>query len=191
MDATGRLVVAGFTQGAVPFPTTQPANSFVQNYVANGDGFVVALDASDNLRWGTCLGDDGVDRTVSVRVSGSHYVVFGSTDSEFYWPIKDGGANAYDQDTLRGFGDLTLAEFDLDGGLQWSTYIGGAGYDYTEDDISDPLAVDGDGNVVTSRLLTPEGYTLTADSALTCATRALSEGLPAGFLTPSRAFGAD
>jgi len=48
-----------------------------------------------------------------------------------------------------------------------------------------------DGRVVTSRLRGPEGYTLTADTAIRIAQRVLAGDAPAGFQTPSRAYGAD
>ena len=47
------------------------------------------------------------------------------------------------------------------------------------------------GAVVTSRLQGPEGYTLTADTAVRCVQRVLAGDAPVGFQTPSRAFGAD
>ncbi len=45
------------------------------------------------------------------------------------------------------------------------------------------------GKTVVSRLRGPEGYTLTADTAVRCAMRALSGDAPPGFQTPSRAYG--
>jgi short subunit dehydrogenase-like uncharacterized protein len=50
---------------------------------------------------------------------------------------------------------------------------------------------DGAGHRVTLRMRTPEGYTLTADSALAATRRILAGGIPPGALTPSKAFGAD
>lgn len=50
---------------------------------------------------------------------------------------------------------------------------------------------DARGNVATSRLVAPEGYTLTARTAVRSARRVLDGGVATGFLTPSRAFGAD
>jgi short subunit dehydrogenase-like uncharacterized protein len=46
-------------------------------------------------------------------------------------------------------------------------------------------------NRVTLRMRTPEGYTLTADSALASTLKILQGNVPAGALTPSKAFGAD
>ena len=52
-------------------------------------------------------------------------------------------------------------------------------------------AADARGTVVRSRLETPEGYTLTAQTGLDIARRAASGDIKPGFQTPSRAYGAD
>ncbi len=52
-------------------------------------------------------------------------------------------------------------------------------------------ACDTAGNRVVSRLIAPEGYTLTARTAIAAAQRILAGGVPTGFQTPSLAFGAD
>lgn len=52
-------------------------------------------------------------------------------------------------------------------------------------------AVDADGTVVRSRLRAPDGYTLTAMTAVEAAGRVLAGGVATGFRTPSTAFGAD
>lgn len=50
---------------------------------------------------------------------------------------------------------------------------------------------DGRGRSATSRLRTPESYTLTARTAVACARRVLGGDVAPGFRTPSGAFGAD
>ena len=50
---------------------------------------------------------------------------------------------------------------------------------------------DDNGNVCTSRLRTPEGYTLTALTSLLILKRVLNGDAPAGFQTPAKAYGAD
>ncbi|HYW32986.1 MAG TPA: saccharopine dehydrogenase NADP-binding domain-containing protein [Gemmatimonas sp.] len=47
------------------------------------------------------------------------------------------------------------------------------------------------GRTVVSRLRGPDGYSLTADTAVRCAMRALRGDAPVGFQTPSRAYGTD
>lgn len=53
------------------------------------------------------------------------------------------------------------------------------------------VASDEDGNVAEARLRTPEGYTLTAMTALGICERVLAGEAPVGFQTPSLAYGAD
>jgi short subunit dehydrogenase-like uncharacterized protein len=50
---------------------------------------------------------------------------------------------------------------------------------------------DADGRRAVTRLRTPEGYTLTARTAVEAVRRVLAGEAPAGFQTPSRAYGAD
>lgn len=52
-------------------------------------------------------------------------------------------------------------------------------------------ATDANGAVVRSRLTAPNGYTLTALAAVRAAERLMAGGVPVGFLTPSKAFGAE
>jgi short subunit dehydrogenase-like uncharacterized protein len=52
-------------------------------------------------------------------------------------------------------------------------------------------AVAADGRRAAARLRTPNGYTLTARTAVHLAMKALGHNAPAGFQTPSRAYGAD
>jgi short subunit dehydrogenase-like uncharacterized protein len=52
-------------------------------------------------------------------------------------------------------------------------------------------ACDASGQVVTSRLVTPDGYTLTAKTAVLAARAVVDGRATPGFQTPSRAFGAD
>lgn len=52
-------------------------------------------------------------------------------------------------------------------------------------------ARDDEGNVAAARMRTPEGYSLTAETALEIGRRAAAGGVPHGFATPSMAFGPD
>jgi short subunit dehydrogenase-like uncharacterized protein len=47
------------------------------------------------------------------------------------------------------------------------------------------------GETMVSRIRAPQGYTLTADTAVRCATRVLGGDVSAGFQTPARMWGAD
>jgi short subunit dehydrogenase-like uncharacterized protein len=52
-------------------------------------------------------------------------------------------------------------------------------------------ARDGAGRAFAARLAAPEGYTLTAHSGIRAVEKMLTGGVPVGFQTPSKAFGAD
>jgi short subunit dehydrogenase-like uncharacterized protein len=52
-------------------------------------------------------------------------------------------------------------------------------------------ARDADGNSVESRMQVPEGYTLTALTALNIAEKILAGNVTPGFQTPAKAYGAD
>jgi len=52
------------------------------------------------------------------------------------------------------------------------------------------LVEDGEGGKAVARWKGPDGYTFTAHAALNAVTRVLEGGIPTGFQTPSRAFGA-
>jgi saccharopine dehydrogenase (NAD+, L-lysine-forming) len=52
-------------------------------------------------------------------------------------------------------------------------------------------AEDSEGHRVVSRLVTPEGYTVTAHAALAAVEGVLAGAAPSGYQTPASAFGAD
>lgn len=145
LDAQGRLYIVGNSLGDLPLPATQPNGAFVQPYADNGDGFIVGLDGDDDLRWATFVGDTAFDALRGVRCTGDRVITVGYSFSPGYEPIADGGPFAYDQDSLRGPSDVTVAEYDLNGAVQWGTFIGGP-----EDDVleaNDALAVNAEGDV--------------------------------------------
>jgi hypothetical protein len=145
LDPQGRLIFVGTTEGPLPQPTTQPAGALAQAYTAGGDGFVVALDASDDLRWTSHIGGSSIDNLSSVRATATKFVVVGHTVSDDFEPILPGDSLAWAQDSLAGVNDLAVMEFDHEGALLWGTLIGGSGADVIE--ATDPLAVDVNGNI--------------------------------------------
>jgi hypothetical protein len=100
VDAQGRIYVVGATTSA-DFPTTQGA---LQETRGGGqDGFLVILDASGTLLYGTYLGGAGSDnaRGVDIGPDGGVYIVGGTASDDF--PITAGvvqGQRAGDQDAF-------------------------------------------------------------------------------------------
>ena len=163
IDDQDRLFLSGFCEfGDVPFPTTQPVGAFVQAYSVGVDGFVVGLDANDDLRWATFVGDAGYDEVRSIRIVDDRLIAVGYTSSPEYQPILDGGVSAFDQDSLIGASDISVAEFDLDGGLHWGTLICSPGFDLL--DANEPLALNKQGDVYLIGTSSSMNFPVVADS---------------------------
>ncbi|MBK6341098.1 MAG: hypothetical protein IPF41_00555 [Flavobacteriales bacterium] len=147
LDSLGRLVIAGGSQGTMPQPANQPPGAYIRPHSGGVDGFIIALDVSDNLRYTTHVGDEQTDRLWKVQCHGNRIIAVGTSDSPGFEPILDGGANAYDQpDYADGGGDLVLVEFTLDGDVQWGTFIGWEGIEYV--DGKNILEIGPSGNIV-------------------------------------------
>ncbi|NNF37760.1 MAG: hypothetical protein HKN71_03780 [Gemmatimonadetes bacterium] len=98
VDAQGRIYVVGATSSP-DFPTT--AGALQQNLGGGQDGFLVILDASGTLLYGTYLGGSGSDnaRGVDIGPDGGVYIVGGTASDDF--PITTGAVQeqrAGDQD---------------------------------------------------------------------------------------------
>jgi hypothetical protein len=106
VDAQGRIVVTGYTNGNLD-------GAHAGN--ATDDAFVVQYDATGNQRWLKQFGVPGVaDRSYSVAVDGAGIYVGGYTKGAL------GGANAGDKDVF-------VARLDGDGGQVWLRQVGSAG----------------------------------------------------------------
>jgi hypothetical protein len=101
------------------------------------DAFVAKLSPSGALLWNTFLGGAGDDAAHSIAVDsvGNVYIAGWSTDS---WgsPVRG---------FLGGSYDVWAAKLNTNGGLQWSTFLGG-----DQNDTSGAIAVDASGNVYVS-----------------------------------------
>ncbi|HEX8150790.1 MAG TPA: SBBP repeat-containing protein [Pyrinomonadaceae bacterium] len=127
VDASGNAYVTGVTE-TTDFPVTpgafQPASG------GANDGFVTKLNASGSaLVYSTYLGGDNTEwsRSVALDAAGAAYVVGGTSSTDF--PVK----NAL-QPAKKGFEDVFLTKLAPDGkALEYSTYLGGTGYEYGYD----------------------------------------------------------
>lgn len=126
LDGSGGIVVTGET-----FSTTLPlsiSGPMGQSSGA-GDGFVAKWNegtggSSVNLVFSLFLGGSGSDAAAQVATdSERNFYVVGTTGSANF-PTH----NPY-QATLRGTHDAFAAKFDPAGGLIYSTYLGGTGYE--------------------------------------------------------------
>ena len=147
IDGSGNAYVTGYTTSTDYDITTgayQTTNAGIWNV------FVTKLNATGTgLVYSTYIGgsDDGGGYSIAIDGSGNAYVM-GYTNSTNY-PITPG---AY-QTTHAGNGDVFVTKLNATGtGLDYSTYLGGSGYD-----IGNSIAIDGSGNAYVT------GYSLSTD----------------------------
>ena len=104
---------------------------------ANFDVFVAKLSPGGMLIWNTFLGGDGDDMSHSIAVdSAGNVYVAGTTNLTWGSPVR-----AYQG----GMHDVWAAKLDTNGGLQWSTFLGG-----DQSDTPWAIAVDASGNAYVS-----------------------------------------
>ena len=131
LDATNNVYVTGWTT-ATDFPLSNAVQSVFggSGPLGVGDAFVVKLNATGtSLLYSTYLGGDQDEfgEGIAVDADGSAYVR-GLTTSTNY-PTT---ANAF-QTSFKGQSDAFVSKLDSNGGLIYSTYLGGSGgvnYDF-------------------------------------------------------------
>ena len=125
VDGTGNALVAGMTRSG-DFPV---ASAYDSTY--NGgtyDVFVAKLSPSGSRLWATFLGGNDWDdaHRIAVDRSGNAFVTGVTISTDF--PTT----NAYDS-TFNGDRDAYVTKLNPSGGLVFSTYLGGNGYDFGND----------------------------------------------------------
>ena len=132
-DRSGSVYVTGWTHSG----DWGIAGGWDSSYAGVEDGFIAKFAPSGEHLWSSYLGGAQCDnaRGVATDDSGNVYVV-GQTHSS-HWGISGGWDCSYGGD-YDGF----VACFSRSGAHLWSSYLGGAEYDYAKD-----VAVDMAGNV--------------------------------------------
>src|SRR4051794_13421874 len=119
-DVAGNTYVTG-TTASENFPVTAGASDSSLNGVY--DAFVAKFRPDGTLAWSTYLGGDGDERGHGIAVdAGGNVYVLGRTDSVNF-PTTAGSLDV----TFNGGVDAFVTKLNADGGLVYSTYLGGAG----------------------------------------------------------------
>lgn len=122
-DKIGNIYLCGSTTS-----TAGIATPGVHQTVNNGgqDAFVVKFTNTGTKLWASYFGDSGVETVTACNVDAFGNLIFvGETDSNA--GLGSPGAH---QTTYGGGGkDNFMCKFDALGGLSWSTYYGGSGYE--------------------------------------------------------------
>jgi hypothetical protein len=143
------VYLSGYTSSPTAIATS---GAYQVSYAGNYDAFVVKLSSGGARQWATYLGGADDDRAMGVAVSPVGVAIAGYTTS------AAGIASAWATQYYNAGGtDGFIAQFDISGGLQWSTYSGSTG-----DDTATDIAADVAGNLfVCGRTNSPAGMSTT------------------------------
>ncbi len=148
VDGWGNVHLAGYTSSA-DFPTV---DAYDGSFNGLTDCFLVKLSSTGNqLSYSTFIGGTGLDYATSVTTdSESRIYLTGLTNSSDF-PVLSPIYPAYG-----GAGDAFLLALNLvDNQLNFSTYLGGSGYD-----LGTSIQVDSEGGVYATGYTTSEDYPL-------------------------------
>jgi hypothetical protein len=140
---SGEPVVIGMTN-SLDFPTTNGST-----HAGTYDMFLLKLDAAGGRIWSGLYGGQGGDVGYAVAYDRlkNMIVASGYTSSVGFRVTSDAP-----QSVLAGSNDGFVMQVDKDGGLFWSTFLGGTGFD-----VASAVAVDNTGTIVVC------GYTVSKD----------------------------
>jgi hypothetical protein len=154
IDSAGSAYVTGHTNSAPGSGSFPIAAAFQPLSGGSVDAFVTKLNASGSeLVYSTHLGGTASEYSIyggAIAVDGAGNAYVGGTTASLNFP----GANASTIQPANGsgFNDGFVVKFNAGGGLVYSTYLGGAGYDEING-----LAINSDGDVFVA------GYTDSID----------------------------
>jgi hypothetical protein len=138
-DSGSSIYVTGYTEGTDTPSALGFTNAGYQPAPGGaGDGFVAKLSDTGSRDWMTYLGGSGQDFlwALDVDADGKVYVAGGTSSSDFPTAVvtvsgtNGGFPNVPIQSTPQGNGDASVSRLSTDlSSLEWSTYLGGTGYD--------------------------------------------------------------
>lgn len=137
IDSARNIYVAGYTN-SLNFPTRNAQQDTSRAAPSSSEAFVTKLNADGGLSYSTYLGGGSSDQCSAIAVDGAgNAYVTGLTLSTNFPTTKNA-----QQDILGGWSDAFVTKLNADGGLSYSTYLGGAGQDEGAG-----IAIDSAGNV--------------------------------------------
>lgn len=129
-----RIVVGGITNSTSKSGTDRLHYNFSSSGSTNfnggkSDGFLASFNLNGGLYWSRYFGDTSLDELVAVvcDTGGAFYAV-GNTASGTNIATSNGFQTKYG-----GVGDGWLGKFNVNGSIEWGTYIGGTLSDYVWD----------------------------------------------------------
>ena len=123
-DSEDNVYMSGFTYdfAGVAF------NGYQNNYAGLTDAYIVKFNPEGERLWATYLGGNDAESGLAIAVDNEDNLYATGNTSSVNFPILNG----FQADLADGgifSGDAFLSKFDASGGLLWSTYYGGSGFD--------------------------------------------------------------
>ena len=182
VDSNNNVFVAGTTKSTTGIATS---GSFLSTFPGTTDqynAFLAKFTSSGSRMWGTYFGGTATEESgmLAVAADGSVYIS-GHTASTT--GIASGGfQNTFGgSQSVNSPADAYLAKFSNDGALNWSTYYGGSGDDYSSESS---LALDSAGNIYLS------GYTTSSSNIASGGFLNTYQGQTDGFIAKFSSSGA-
>jgi hypothetical protein len=155
-DTALNVYMAGRTNSTTGISS---AGSFQSTYGGGmSDAFLVKFNASGTRQWGTYFGglNNGSILGYNTIAGNLHGNIFITGMAKTIDSLATSGSF---QETVAGAEDGFIAQFDMDGSLDWATYYGGAGSDFFNAIAADPL-----GNLYLAGCTTSDAAFTTAGS---------------------------
>jgi len=136
--ANKKIYIVGSTNSTIPaLDLAPPTNSTYWPYSNEVDGFLSMFNDTDQHGWRTHIPGTTSDAAYDVDATGARVVMMGVTHSADL-NLQPFGGNSYSVGPF-GSDDCYLYEFDENGVVQWSTYVGTIG---PERSFENGLAID-------------------------------------------------
>ncbi len=139
IDPLGNLFVAGTTRSE-DFEVEDGGTYFQETLNGISDAFILKFDNDGNRLWATYYGGNSSElqfpNDLPIDECGNIYLTFITLSTDM--PLPDANDCHYFDNTLEGNTDVFIAKFGNDGTLNWGSYLGGIGYDFTPEITVDP-----------------------------------------------------
>lgn len=121
VDTNNNIYFVGGTSSSSFIATPGTADTSISG---GPDGFLACFTPNGTLSWGTYFGGTNADEFFTVEFSDNYIYAMATVNSGGL-----GTPGSY-QPEWNGTAEISIAKYDMSGGLEWSTYAGGESYDY-------------------------------------------------------------